>query len=65
MDFWKNHASLRILLIFCFFVVGLALVIWGWTMTGKLTGLGIMILGVIFLLTALFIYNKPFAGRER
>lgn len=65
MNFWKEHATLRVLVIACFFVVGLALVILGWTMTGKLAGLGIMILGVVFLLTALFVYNKPFTGRER
>lgn len=60
MNFWKEHASLRMLVIACFFVAGLALVIWGWTMTGKLQGLGIMIIGVILFLTALFVYNKPY-----
>ena len=28
--------------------------------TGKLEGLGIMCLGIIFLLTALFVYNAPY-----
>ena len=64
MNFWKEHTSLRLLLISCFFVVGLILVIWGWTMTGKLMGLGMMIIGVILLLTALLIYNKPYTGPE-
>lgn len=47
-------------LITLFFVAGLALVILGWKMTGQLVGLGIMILGVIFLLAALSVYNKPY-----
>lgn len=60
MEFWKEHASLRVVVIAVLFVVGLALVFAGWKMTGKLVGLGIMIVGVIFLLTALLVYNKPF-----
>ena len=51
--------TLRALLMFIFVVVGLALVIIGWKMTGEMTGLIIMIVGVI-LLTALLLYNKPF-----
>lgn len=52
--------TLRALLMFIFVVVGLALVIIGWQMTGEMTGLIIMIVGVILLLTALLLYNKPF-----
>ena len=48
------------MLIVLFFVVGMVLTIAGWKMTGKLEGLGIMLLGVIFLLTALFVYNAPY-----
>ena len=55
--FWKNHEKLRYILIAAFFVVGIALTIWGWTMTGQLAGLGIMCLGLVFLLVAMFIYN--------
>lgn len=62
MQFWKEHVSLRIALILVFFVVGLALIVFGWKMTGKLAGLGIMIIGVILLIAALMIYNKPFEG---
>ena len=40
-----------------FFALGLVLTIVGWKMTGKLLGLGLMLLGVIFLLVALFVYN--------
>lgn len=48
------------ILITAFFVAGLFMVIIGWKMTGKLAGLGLMIIGVVFLLTALSVYNKPF-----
>ena len=58
-NFWKDHASLRGVLIAIFFVLGLTLTIVGWKMTGKLEGLGLMLVGMIFLLTALFVYNAP------
>ena len=48
-----------------FFAAGLAMVIGGWTMTGKMTGLGIMIAGLVLLLSALMIYNKPFEDPKR
>ena len=57
MNFWKNHLILRTVLIALFFVVGLVLTIVGWTMTGQLLGLGIMLIGTVFLLTAIFVYN--------
>lgn len=60
MNFWKEHMSLRLAIIAVFFVVGLILVIVGWKMTGKLAGLGIMLIGLVLLLAALMIYNKPF-----
>ena len=60
MNFWKNHLSLRAVLIAVFFVLGVALTIVGWKMTGKLEGLGLMLVGVILLLTALFVYNAPY-----
>ena len=62
MNFWKEHTGLRALFIGGFFIVGLALVILGWKMTGQLPGLGLMIVGVVLLLAALMIYNKPFEG---
>ena len=62
MNFWKEHTSLRAVLIALFFLAGLALVIYGWTLTGRLSGLGLMIVGVILLLSALMVYNKPFEG---
>ena len=60
MNFWKNHAALRGVLIVLFFTLGMILTIAGWKMTGKLEGLGIMLVGIIFLLTALFVYNAPY-----
>ena len=60
MKYWKEHMGLRAILMTVFFVVGFILLIGGWKMTGQLAGLGIMIVGVILLLTALMLYNKPF-----
>ena len=61
MNFWKEHTTLRGILILLFFVVGMILTIAGWKMTGKLAGLGLMLVGIIFLLTALFVYNAPYS----
>ena len=60
MNFWKEHMTLRALLITIFFFLGLGLVIFGWTLKGQLAGLGLMMAGVALLLAALMIYNKPF-----
>ena len=57
MNFWKNHVTLRAVLIVLFFVVGMALTVIGWKMTGELLGLGLMLVGVVLLLVALFVYN--------
>ena len=57
MNFWKEHTTLRGLLILLFFVVGMVLTIAGWKMTGELLGLGLMLVGIVFLLTALLVYN--------
>lgn len=65
MEFWKEHVALRVILIALFFILGIALVIGGWKMKGQLNGLGIMIVGVVCLLAALAIYNKPFDTRSR
>ena len=60
MNFWKNHMTLRAVLIMVFFVLGMVLTISGWKMTGKLEGLGLMLVGIIFLLVALFVYNAAY-----
>jgi len=54
---WKNHEKLRIVLIALFFLLGIVLTFVGWSMTGELLGLGIMCVGMVFLLAALFVYN--------
>ena len=60
MLFWKKYPALRIVLISVFVAAGLVLAIVGWKMPGNLGGLGLMVLGLAFLLAALFIYNQPF-----
>ena len=60
MNFWKTHTTLRAVLIALFFISGLVLTLVGWKMTGQLKGLGIMMVGIVFLLTALFVYNAPY-----
>jgi drug/metabolite transporter (DMT)-like permease len=65
MSFFKEHVTLRITLMIVFFVVGMLLLITGWHMTSKLSGLGLMLIGVVFLLTTLFVYNKAFETLKR
>ena len=60
MNFWKNHTALRMVLITLFAVLGIVLTVVGWKMTGQLLGLGLMLVGMVFLLTALFVYNAPY-----
>ena len=60
MKFWKNHFKLRATLIMVLSVLGVILTLVGWKMTGKLAGLGLMLVGIIFLLTALFVYNAAY-----
>ena len=60
MNFWKEHVTLRVALMILFFVTGLALVFIGWGMTGQLTGLILMMIGIVLMLTALFLYNKAY-----
>jgi hypothetical protein len=57
MNFWKNHTALRAVLIVLFFVLGMVLTVAGWKMTGELLGLGLMLVGIVLLLTALLVYN--------
>jgi len=60
MSFWKEHTTLRGILILLFFVLGMILTISGWKMTGELTGLGLMLVGIVLLLVALFVYNAAY-----
>ena len=60
MNFWKEHTTLRGILILLFFVLGIVLTLVGWKMTGQLKGLIIMLVGIVSLLTALFVYNAAY-----
>ena len=60
MNFWKEHTTLRGILILLFFVLGMILTIAGWKMTGELAGLGLMLVGIVLLLVALFVYNAAY-----
>ena len=65
MEFWKEHTVLRMILIAVLFAAGLAAVIGGWRMTGRLEGLGIMVAGTGLLVAALWIYNKPYGSPHK
>lgn len=58
--FPKDNEALRVMLIAVFSLLGFVLVIIGWKMTGQLIGLGLMIVGVALLLTAMGIYNDKY-----
>ena len=60
MNFWKKHVAIRTALMIAFFVTGLALVLVGWRMTGELPGLGLMMVGIVLMLTTLLLYNKAY-----
>ena len=61
MQFWKEHEKLRLALIAAFFLVGLALVIAGWKITGSLAGLCVMLAGLALLLAALTVVGAKLA----
>ena len=65
MIFWKEHAGLRMILMAAAFVLGLVLVIRGWMMTGRMAGLGLMLLGIALLLVTLYLYNARFTDRKK
>ena len=65
MNFFKEHTTLRGVLNALFFVLGMVLTVVGWKMTGQMKGLILMLVGIICLLTALFVYNKPYSGKSR
>ena len=58
--YFKDHPTLRSLLMLVLFVLALVLVVSGWKMTGQLAGHGIMLVGVALLLAVLAIYNAPY-----
>ena len=60
MNFWKRHLKLRAVLMVFFLVAGLLLTLLGWSMTGQLVGLGLMLAGIVLMLSSLFLYNKTY-----
>ncbi len=60
MQFWSENPGVRMALMLATFVGGLLLMFYGWTLTGQLGGLGLMLAGVALLLGTLYLYNKPF-----
>ena len=60
MEFFKNNPGIRMILIAASFVIAIFLVVTGWQMTGQMAGLIKMMVGVVFLLIALKIYNITF-----
>ena len=65
MNFWKEHTTLRLILMLVTFVLGIFLLIYGWKQTGQLGGLGLMLLGTALLLVTLALYNKPFEDPKK
>ena len=57
---FKADSKLRIILMILSLLCGLALVFLGWTFTGQMIGLIIMLAGLVLLLTALLVYNYPY-----
>ena len=65
MNYWKEHGRLRIVLMLATFVLGMALVLQGWRMTGQMAGLGLMLAGTALLLATLYLYNARFTERKK
>ncbi len=64
IQFWKDNSTLRVALIALSFIAGMALIIFGWRQTGKLWGLGVMLVGLVLLLVALWLYNIVFTDAK-
>ena len=65
MNYWKEHTTLRLILMLVTFALGIFLLIYGWKQTGQLGGLGLMLLGTALLLVTLALYNKPFEDPKK
>ena len=65
MEFFKENPGIRVLLIIISFVIALFLILNGWKMTGEMSGLIKMIVGVGFLLVALKVYNITFEDPKK
>lgn len=65
MNMLNENTALRIVLILLLTVGGLALVIGGWKVTGEMKGLLTMLVGLVLLIAALAVYNKPFQDKKK
>lgn len=65
MKFFKDNPGIRVVFIAVSFAVAIFLVITGWQMTGQIAGLIKMIIGVVFLLVALKIYNITYEDPKK
>ena len=65
MNMLNENTALRIVLILLLTVGGLALVIGGWKITGEMKGLLTMLVGLVLLIAALDVYNKPFQDKKK
>lgn len=65
MEFFKENPGIRIIAILVSFIIAIFLVITGWKMTGEMAGLIKMMVGVVFLLVALKIYNINFEDPKK
>ena len=65
MEFFKQNPGIRMISIAVSFAIAIFLVITGWQMTGQMAGLIKMMVGVVFLLVALKIYNINFEDPKK
>lgn len=65
MNFWDNHAVLRVLLIVACFAAGMYGIFNGLSLKGSALGVVIMLLGLMALLVALWLYNMPFTDQKK
>lgn len=65
MNMLNENKALRVCLILVLAVVGMAMVIGGWKITGEMKGLLTMLVGLALLIAALGVYNKPFQDKKK
>ena len=65
MEFMKENPKIRVILIAVNFLLALFFVITGWKMTGQMIGLIKMLVGVVFLLISLKVYNIAFEDPKK
>ena len=65
MEFMKENPKIRVILIAVSFLLALFFVITGWKMTGQMIGLIKMLVGVVFLLISLKVYNIAFEDPKK